>query len=621
MAPRRSTRIAAVGSAVASTHHHNLRKRKAQVSNEADQPKRKKKALIRNTNDHTKNRALANDGRVPGQSAPEDALSILPAEIQQNILAYVNDTKSMINLARTSRRYYAIAMAITHNHIAVKVYYYAHISKVFRLLEPHLSITQKKELKKLGKYKGRQDRFSSRLDQDAVPGCAQQVRQMTIGSINPGTKHKKVVLRTLEEVLKNLTNLEVLDTTELTTSMASSIVGMKNLKALRIQGFSTSIKSLSQLRGLKHLSIRSMSSCFGGMTREKTLKSIILNLSPTLESLEIYRTRWPLNFNNVGEHGVLAVDAESLNESLTFPVLKSLRLNCPSPKGDSKICLSNILRSVNFFQLQKLELTQLEEGKSTFFRSLQNLFNTAEKGTVQLRHLVLDMDVEQPDFMASEIHLEDIYRFIASFETLTSLDIYNHNIFKNNLFNNPGISRRLRRVITMHKGLQSLRFRYTRNVPPYASVNTLRALTENLPQLRVLEIPLEDKDFDGIARSILSAKKLETLICSLFSSWNQSSKHATIMLLGKIIGSLLHIAEDSAEFAWEGVYCLKQINIGFREFAIGSDLQPTEDMACPERISKDDKSVWVQDKRVIARSRQFYYTPFTEWASQIMTSV
>jgi hypothetical protein len=107
-------------------------------------------------------------------------------------------------------------MAAVHNHIAVKVGFFAHIPNVIRLLEPHLSIAQKKQLKKEARYKGQQDRFSSRLDPDVVPGCAQYVRQMTIGGIDPGKKHKKVVVRTLEEVLKNLSNLEVLDTTVLT---------------------------------------------------------------------------------------------------------------------------------------------------------------------------------------------------------------------------------------------------------------------------------------------------------------------------------------------------------------------------------------------------------------------
>ncbi|KAH6992949.1 hypothetical protein EDB82DRAFT_165192 [Fusarium venenatum] len=611
MAPRRSTRIATSGSAIAPTHHHNLRKRKAQGSNEADRLKRKKKAPIRNTNGRTKSHAVANNGRVSGQPAPEDALSVLPAEIQQNILANVNDTKSMINLASTSKRYYAVAMAIIHNHIAVQVRYYAHIPKVIRLLEPHLSIIQKKQLKKVGKYKGRQERFSSRLDQDAVPGCAQDVRQMTIGSIDPGKRHKSFVLRTLEEVLKNLTNLEVLDTMELTASMASSILALKHLKALRIWGPFINIASLSQLRDLKHLSLRSMSSCFRSFTREKTLKSFVLNSSSTLESLEIHSTRWPLNIDNVREDGTLAANKDSMNESPIFTALKSLSLNSPSSERDGETCLSNIFRSVNFLQLRKLEMMQLEEGKLTFFKSLEDLFNTADEGTIQLRHLVLDMDAEQPNFLASEVHLEGIYRFIASFDTLTSLEIHNHNTFKDNLLNNPDISRRLQQVIAMHKGLESLRFRYTRTATSYASVDTLRVLTKNLPQLRVLEIPLEEKDFDGMARSILRARNLETLICSSFNSWNYRVNNAIITFREKLVGSLLHIAEDNEEFIWERVYRLKHITLAYRKFTIGSDLELTN-MAYLERISRDDKSVWVQDKRILVRSKQCYYTPSRE---------
>jgi hypothetical protein len=84
--------------------------------------------------------------------------------------------------------------------------------------------------------------------------------------------------------------------------------------------------------------------------------------------------------------------------------------------------------------------------------------------------------------------------------------------------------------------------------------------------------------------------------------------------------SLLHIAGDNEDFVWENVYNLKQITAGYREFAIGSDLKPTEDKTPPVRITKDGRSVWVQDTRIIEETKKWYYTAPSQWASHIMTS-
>ncbi|KAI1071420.1 hypothetical protein LB507_004958 [Fusarium sp. FIESC RH6] len=208
MAPRRSTRIATITSAPAPAvvEGRNLRKRKTSCEKEAtESAKRKKKAIVPSI--HLR--------RQQAPSTSEDDLSVLPAEIQLKILHHVDDSRAVINLACTSQRYYNLAMSVVHNHIAVRVGFFAHMPKIIRRLEPHLSIAQKKQVQREGRYKGQQEKFSNLLDPNAIPKCALHVRQMTIGDIDPGKKHKAIVIRYLEEVLKNLTNLEVLDTTEL----------------------------------------------------------------------------------------------------------------------------------------------------------------------------------------------------------------------------------------------------------------------------------------------------------------------------------------------------------------------------------------------------------------------
>ncbi|KPA35586.1 hypothetical protein FLAG1_11703, partial [Fusarium langsethiae] len=605
MTLRRSKRIAAIALATAPTHAHvdqqNVKKRETRGSDEEDTSRKKKKASTRKTkkpkdSDSIKSLATVNDGRQPGQPAPHDALSVLPAEILENILANIEKPKSMINLASTSKRNHALVMPVVHNHIAVQVRCFGHISSVIKMLEPYLSISQKKQIRREeGRYKGQQKRFSSRLDPDAVPPCAQYVRQMTVGSIEPGEKHKKFVLRTLDEALKNLSNLEVLDVHGPTDAMAYGIVALKKLKALRIWNdlfcyadrSHNKIKPLSQLRGLEHISIRSTCPCMLFCSRNPTLQTILLNSSSTLESLEI---GLHVNLHEHCEDYVPARNACLIKQG--FPALKSLSLRRPLWRGDDGSCLSDILRNVNFLQLRKLEVMQLEKGYSKFFRSIRESFGSADVRTVKLRQLTLDMNANQPNVAASEAHMEVIYRFIASFDTLTSLEIHDHNAFMGDQLNNPGLSERLQQVVIMHPGIESLRFRYTREFRPFASANTVRFLTQNLPRLRVLEIPLEEDDFDGVTLAISHAKNLETLICSSFNSLKHGFFDA-IRLRNRLIGGLLRVAGDNPEFVWERVYRLNQITIirdSFSveaEFSIGSNLEPVKNLEPPSRVWGD----------------------------------
>jgi hypothetical protein len=119
----------------------------------------------------------------------------------------------MVKMAFTSKS------TTLHKRISVLARFWVHIPQVIRRIEPHLSISQKKQLKKECQYKGQQEKFPTHLDPNAVPACAGLVSQFIIGAIDPGKKHKPFVMRYCEEVLKNLHNLEALDTSELTESV------------------------------------------------------------------------------------------------------------------------------------------------------------------------------------------------------------------------------------------------------------------------------------------------------------------------------------------------------------------------------------------------------------------
>lgn len=89
--------------------------------------------------------------------------------------------------------------------------FHAHIGKLIRTLEPHLSIQQRKQLKKEGTYKGQKDIYPSDLRPDEKPICANHVGQLVIGSVQAGRNHDYIVHRYIEETLKNTDNVEILE--------------------------------------------------------------------------------------------------------------------------------------------------------------------------------------------------------------------------------------------------------------------------------------------------------------------------------------------------------------------------------------------------------------------------
>ena len=140
----------------------------------------------------------------------------VPPEVLSMILDNLKDPSTISNLGRVNKSFYTLMMPRLYHRIAVAAMFHAHIPKLIRALEPHLSIAQKKQLKKEGKYKGQQERYSTGLDEKAKPICAGYVRQMVVGAADPGRKHKYIVVRYVEEAFKNMHNLEIVETRVLT---------------------------------------------------------------------------------------------------------------------------------------------------------------------------------------------------------------------------------------------------------------------------------------------------------------------------------------------------------------------------------------------------------------------
>lgn len=123
---------------------------------------------------------------------------------------------TMSKLCRTSKRYQSLIGPRFHRMIVTNAPNHSQTPYLIRALEPYLSIAQRKQLRGEGRYKGQQPRFSSRLDPNVVPSCTAYVRRVHIGTINPGQMHNYICKRYLEEVFRNLENVQLVDTRVLT---------------------------------------------------------------------------------------------------------------------------------------------------------------------------------------------------------------------------------------------------------------------------------------------------------------------------------------------------------------------------------------------------------------------
>ncbi|EWG51707.1 hypothetical protein FVEG_10604 [Fusarium verticillioides 7600] len=613
------------------------RKRKAPAEDEQDEPTtkgkkappRKVKATTSKSKVNTTAESEIQKETVP---VPDDVLSVLPAEILQQILESVNDPKSMVKMACTSKRYYAIVMAIIHKRISVSTSFWTHIPHVIRRIEPHLSIAQKKQLKRECKYKGQQEKFSTLLDPNAVPPCASNVRQMIIGGIDPGKRHKPFVLRYFEEVLKNLHNLEVFDAEDLTEPMAENLSKLKNLKSIRLHPHQRTIKPeamapLGKLGNLEHISIEDLSWDRIIVTDERPFQSMLLNSLSTLQSLEVRTSIYYSDFLGDWEDKLKARNPDALEQQHDFTALKSLTLRGISFEGKHREnVMRNFTRAFDFLKLKELTLMGLEVGQLKFFKYLEDLFTKGGKGSIHLRKLSLQMTEPgyKSNYAETEVYLEGMYRFVSSFDSLTSLEIHDYNLYNSAVQPNPGLSRRLLQSVVKHAGLETLRFHYRHSGSeawdiPYASAESVEILTKNLPSLRVFEIAPQEDNLDAMARALSHAKNLKNLLCPNFKSYYDDRENAHLNLAKSLLGGFLENASSCEKFAWEEHYKLRRLTMGWTDLRIGSGLKPKKNFEKPVKIEKADRMVMVQNLRPKkwGDSKQVYYTADSRWVDHI----
>ncbi|CAM1501380.1 Fc.00g105420.m01.CDS01 [Cosmosporella sp. VM-42] len=553
---------------------------------------RKRKALAARKEANAKRKAKVahstigkgKDPPVQAQPSPTDgALSTLPPEILDMILNNINDQSTMGKLGRTCKSYYSTLMPRLHKRVAIAAMFHAHISKLIRALEPHLTIAQKKQLKKEGKYKGQQDRYSSHLDENAKPVCANYVRQIVVGVANPGRKHEYIVRRYIEEAFENMKNLEIVETRVLTKSMGHSLASLKNLQALCLftkEFEDGAMKPLAKIKNLKHLSVEDYGWGANAITKDKILQSILINSRLTLQSLDIKTSSYASDFLQDWEKRVSTNDViASPNHDLT--ALQSLAL---SGISFDATFINSLQRAIDFTGLRELTLGSLADGKLLFLQHLISLTSSSQ----------------------NQIRFQQ----------------------------NPGLSDILLYAILKHENLRSLRICYSGVISgrkiPYLSVTTVATIINNLPQLQEFEFAPEEAEMNEIGQALSYGTKLTSITCFPHDSWAGYPRPAEpgLNILSGILNGYLSRdgGRKSEKFIWEDHFKLKRVSVSYLTWDVASNFgQSEKGMKKPVKMKIDGNG----KREVLYRdiSGTFYprihvgYDPNYEWLERVAKDI
>ncbi|SCV61155.1 uncharacterized protein FFFS_15724 [Fusarium fujikuroi] len=561
------------------------------------------------------------------------SLDRVPQEIIQLIAENIEDRRSMAEMACTSKRYYFLLSPILHKLIFVSATHWLHTRNVVRRLVLYLSYAQIKQIMKEPLYK-----FSNSLELKALPRCANNVRQMIVRSINPGQKRRVIIMRYLEEVMKNLHNLKVFEGHDFTASMSRSIAAQQNLKALyvsfsKIDGFENDVLiPFTKIRNLQHLHVTGSY----GFNGEKVLSTMLLNSLTTLESLEITAKWYWSGFMDNWEEDIKALNPKTWEQIPHFTSLRSLSLSLITFNRELR---QNLVRAVDFLKLEELQVNHFGDkyrdvtkehldGPLKFFQSLEHLFKKAEKGNIHLRHLSLQISgFYREQRKVIEEGLQGIYRFISSFDTLIHLEIHDYNTYQSVEELNPGLLSPLRLSILKHRDLETLRFHYKdvlsgHEVPCFTAAS-VKILVDNLPKLRVLEFAPSGDNKDEMLQALSRAKNLATLIFNdeqtLYPRSDFPEDYHAMVVKSVIEGFMEHAC--CWEFIWEKHYKLSEFRIGSDAYAIASNLKRRKGYfkIGPMKVAKGDREVKFQDLRRVEqplRDRS-YYVPEEEWMNKV----
>jgi hypothetical protein len=221
-----------------------------------------------------------------------------------------------------------------------------------------------------------------------------------------------------------------------------------------------------------------------------------MNSTSTLRSLSLESSPYASSFLEDWEN--VSADNAFAKQKHTLTALKSLSLSGLSFDAAS---LKSLDEAIDIMGLRELTLGYLSKG-ANFFQHLTDLATSTQKSArkINLRSLSLDM-ANGYSLGQSQANFDTQCRFISSFDTLTTLELKDCNLYPTGFANDPELTNVLVQAILKHKNLRTLKIWYhgiisNLNVP-YLSASSVATIVDNLPQLEYFEFAPEETQIIG----------------------------------------------------------------------------------------------------------------------------
>ncbi|KIL85954.1 hypothetical protein FAVG1_10923 [Fusarium avenaceum] len=525
----------------------------------------------------------------------------LPLEIFDLIIRHVTDKTTLSRLSRTCKTFQALLFPRLYSRVSVDVAYHSDIAKFIRNIEPHLSIRQRKQLKKEGKYSGQQDEYPSNLGPEEKPACAEHVRQLSVSHLNPDRKNAQILYRYIEEALQNMRNIEVLEFETINEEIAEATSGLEKLQALSIcpnyeaEVFSKAeYDSLKRIKNLKHLAL-------GGDDQLCTLQTILPNSASTLKSLDL-NPSCPDFWKRLEQ--AFEAGGRRANRKHYLPALRSFTLSGPwfPPAWITPESIRSLGRVIDFARLRELTINYFPDEVNLLYDHLANLYSATDSKGIgsSLRKLTMDMSfLDHTDsFDEEEKIIDSQIRFLSSFSTLTSLHLKEFSRCSTELADTPSdLPDAMIQAILKHKNLDSLGICVGGiggcGELPHLAAGPVANLVDGLPKLTLLEMTPDEDNTTALGQALSRGTNLESIVFSgTFIS--QVLNHAdgqgvpNMCLLEDLLKANLTGGDTTKalKYKWEDHCKLKSVTIDEIEFQIASKFEGGgRDVAKPKKVS------------------------------------
>ncbi|KAF5017184.1 hypothetical protein F66182_10916 [Fusarium sp. NRRL 66182] len=184
-----------------------------------------------------------------------------------------------------------------------------------------------------------------------------------------------------------------------------------------------------------------------------------------------------------------------------------------------------------------------------------------------------DGDDVEHQYEQMERRLQPEYRFICSFNTLTSLELINYN-----------------RKIRNYNARKSFKSRI-----PRVSAASVNFLVSRLPRLETFQFAPEEQKLAEISKELLHAKSLKVLNWDPHPGRTYESEADETGLglprtaMSTVLETFLINADSTDNFVWEDHYKLRRLRVNWdHDYSLTAKKKSDQDLRC----KREDRQVW-----------------------------